>query len=71
METSLFENIAKKAYKEADKMEMDAGYAGYHNDGGASDFRDLIDAWECGLRGDVPLKLIKFLEIAEKSGGLP
>lgn len=63
----LFCTIAKRARKEADSMEKNAGYAGNLNDGGAREFRELVEAWECGLRGEVPPSLAKFHEISLKA----
>lgn len=65
--SELFCTIVKRARKEADSMEMNAGYAGNHNDGGACEFRKLVEAWECCLRGEVPLSLARFHEISLKA----
>jgi len=66
-ENEVFAKVAHRARKEADSMERNAGYAGNHNDGGAREFRKLVEAWECGLRGEVPPSLAKFHEISLKA----
>lgn len=63
----LYANIARVANRDADKRELSAGYGGHHHDGGAAGLREIILAWEAGLDGAVPNKLICYATDAQKA----
>lgn len=63
----VFEAVAKRALKDAEKKRSDAGHAGNSGDGGCRDLQNIVEAWEAGLRGEVPKSLAKYHEVSLKA----
>jgi hypothetical protein len=61
-----YERIAQAALKDAEECRVSAGYGGRYDDGGAGQLTAIVDAWTCGLRGEVPFALIKYQKQANK-----
>lgn len=61
----LYQNIAKVALKDADDRATRAGYNGEMHDDGAKQLRVIVDAWQAGLNGAVPNRLLSYAKDAQ------
>lgn len=65
--TQLFAKIASLARQDAFDRGESARLSGSLNDGGAFEIENIVNAWEAGLRQQVPDKLKHYAEEAERS----
>jgi len=52
--------------KDAEKRKIDAAYGGEYNDGGASQILRELEAFEAGLRGQIPSQWREFSVLVDR-----